>query len=393
MPQESNILVVDDNIDNVQLASAILKKKNYNISLAFDGTSALKLLKDNHIDLILMDVMMPGIDGYMLCQEIKKIQELKDIPIIFITALTDTSSIVKSFESGGVDYISKPIRWQELLVRINTHLTISKLQKTLQDLNLHLEEQVAERTSQLSAANSDLNHKVLELRNAYELLSQNIADKKRLLQQMTRAIIHSEEVERTHFAQELHDGLGPILTTIKMYLQLLKNPDITEDKNKITDQSIAITEEAIVNIKEISNKLSPHVLNSYGLKAAVESFVNKLKPTSNLDFTLNLNSEERYPTDLEILFYRIIIECINNTLKHAKAQYITIELKKDTDWLCLDYTDNGIGFNITEIVKRQQGLGLNNIKNRVETFDGIFSLESEPQKGIQVHIKIPVGAS
>jgi two-component system, sensor histidine kinase and response regulator len=118
------ILVVDDNQENLKVISNFLNEKKYKIALAVDSKSALNILESNSIDLILLDVMMPGTDGFELCGMLKAKDETKDIPIIFLTARSDTEDIVRGFEAGGVDYITKPFNKEELHARVNCQVQL-----------------------------------------------------------------------------------------------------------------------------------------------------------------------------------------------------------------------------------------------------------------------------
>jgi sigma-B regulation protein RsbU (phosphoserine phosphatase) len=120
-----SILIVDDNVKNLQVLGGFLQLEGLMVEFALDGISALKWLEKKKFDLILLDIMMPGMDGYEVCSIIKKNPDISEIPVIFITAKTDSESIVKGFETGAVDYISKPFIQSELLVRVKTQLTIS----------------------------------------------------------------------------------------------------------------------------------------------------------------------------------------------------------------------------------------------------------------------------
>ncbi|WP_052345155.1 response regulator [Alkaliflexus imshenetskii] len=147
MKNEIQILVVDDNQENLKLVGNFLKEKGYKIALSTDGENALKILNNNRIDLILLDIMMPGMDGFELCAKIKAENDLKNIPVIFLTARTDTDDIVKGFELGGVDYLTKPFRKEELYVRVNNHIQL----KLLRDLHeKYLKEYKESRNTALS---------------------------------------------------------------------------------------------------------------------------------------------------------------------------------------------------------------------------------------------------
>src|SRR6056297_2004313 len=120
------ILLVDDSINNLQLLGNLLKNEDYQIALAKNGKEALNIVNEVVPELILLDIMMPEMDGYTVCRELKKNPYTKDIPIIFLTAKTTKEDIVKGFNTGGVDYITKPFNREELLARIKTHLELKK---------------------------------------------------------------------------------------------------------------------------------------------------------------------------------------------------------------------------------------------------------------------------
>ena len=132
------ILVVDDTPANIQTVAAILKGQGYQLSVATNGKQALEVLEKIQPDLILLDVMMPELDGFETCQRIKSTAAWRNIPVIFLTAKTETADIVKGFEVGAVDYVGKPFNAHELLARVNTHLTIDQLRLSLAEKNVEL---------------------------------------------------------------------------------------------------------------------------------------------------------------------------------------------------------------------------------------------------------------
>jgi CheY-like chemotaxis protein len=137
---KAKILIVDDILQNIQIVGKILTDTNYNISYATDGAGALKKTKHIKFDLILLDIMMPEMDGYELCKKLKTNDKTKDIPIIFVTAKTDAESIIQGFLAGAQDFVSKPFQSQELLARIKTHLKLKfqseELKKTVKELSI-----------------------------------------------------------------------------------------------------------------------------------------------------------------------------------------------------------------------------------------------------------------
>lgn len=133
------ILIVDDVVENIQVAMNILKEENYEFSFAKNGRDALELMTNNSFDLVLLDIMMPDMNGYEVCKRIKKDTLLSDIPVIFLTAKTDVDSMTQGFEVGGVDYITKPFHANELLARVKTHLELYKAKRVLKEHNLSLQ--------------------------------------------------------------------------------------------------------------------------------------------------------------------------------------------------------------------------------------------------------------
>ena len=146
--QSGKILVVDDTESNIDVILDSLQD-NYDLTVATNGYDALEIIAEEIPDLILLDVMMPGINGYEVCQKLKLNDATKDIPIIFLTAVKDITDKTKAFELGAVDYITKPFDVMELKARVKTHLELKFAKKMLFDQNRFLEEMVRKRTEEL----------------------------------------------------------------------------------------------------------------------------------------------------------------------------------------------------------------------------------------------------
>jgi signal transduction histidine kinase len=158
-PTKASILVVDDTPANLRLLVGLLTEQGYAVRPARDGFQALSIAQGVGIDLILLDIQMPQIDGYEVCSKLKANEETRDIPVIFISALSDVFDKVKAFGLGGVDYITKPFQVEEVLARVETQLAVQKLQKSLQDKNEHLaktNEDLAKTLQQLKATQEEL---------------------------------------------------------------------------------------------------------------------------------------------------------------------------------------------------------------------------------------------
>ncbi|MCK5687552.1 response regulator, partial [bacterium] len=130
MINDATILIVDDTKDNINILLSLLD--DFDLLVALNGKKALSLIQKHDVDLILLDIMMPDMDGYEVCQKLKSQEETKDIPILFITAKTDEKSIEKAFESGGMDFVTKPFKPKELLARVKIQLELRKTLKALE---------------------------------------------------------------------------------------------------------------------------------------------------------------------------------------------------------------------------------------------------------------------
>lgn len=150
------ILVVDDTPQNLQLLEAMLRGQGYRVFALPNGAMALKAAARDQPDLILLDILMPGLDGYEVCSRLKAEPQLADIPVIFLSALSEPLDKVKGFQCGGVDYVTKPFQVEEVLARVETHLKLRRLQRELRAQNARLEETVAQRTRELAQAHARL---------------------------------------------------------------------------------------------------------------------------------------------------------------------------------------------------------------------------------------------
>ncbi len=142
--EDWSILVVDDNPDNLRLLTKLLNEHHFKVRLAPNGARALATIRKEAPDLVLLDIMMPGMDGFEVCRQLRADEQTAHIPIIFISAMHETIDKVKAFTLGGVDYITKPFNAEEVLSRIKTHLTLRSLQKSLEYKNAQLQKALDE---------------------------------------------------------------------------------------------------------------------------------------------------------------------------------------------------------------------------------------------------------
>lgn len=207
------------------------------------------------------------------------------------------------------------------------------------------------------------------------------------------AVIETEEKERSRFAKDLHDGLGPLLSTIKLYVHELSSDDIkSQEQQEYIQYIIELLDEAVTNTRDISNNLTPQIISSYGLVKSIESFINKINITQKLNISfLCKDVPDNLPKTIELTLFRIVIELINNTIKHAYADQIVLSLFTKDARLFLEYKDDGIGFDLEKALKKgSSGIGLTNIINRIKSMSGDFSFNDQLEKGAEIKFSIAI---
>ncbi len=223
-------------------------------------------------------------------------------------------------------------------------------------------------------------------------IKEDITEKKDADRRILSSIMETEEKERNRFSRELHDGLGPLLSTIKLYFQWISETNDLEKKKLIIEKGEKNINEAIESIREISNNLSPRILSSFGAVAAIKSFIENVNQTQKIYIEFNTNTDERFDKNVETVLFRVTSELINNTLKYASASKSIVDINVDDKYetINLIYRDNGKGFNNEEVKLKGKGMGLLNIEQRVQTLDGRCKIESSLGNGIFVEIRLPI---
>ena len=207
------------------------------------------------------------------------------------------------------------------------------------------------------------------------------------------AVLRTEEKSRATFSKELHDGLGPLLSSAKISLSALSRTEMDSERKEIFDNTLYVVEEALRSLREISNNLSPHVLTDFGLARGIRNFIDRSQALHNvkLSFATNLRGE-RYNTDIEVIMYRVACELVTNSLKHSGCSEIRLTLSATGDLLEMQYSDNGRGFNPQAMM--DCGMGLSNIASRINSLNGEFDIRSSKGKGMTATVKVNVrGAS
>ncbi len=393
LPQQrhsvGNILVVDDTPENLQLLMGILEEQGYIVRPAPNGRLALSGARAIPPDLVLLDIRMPEMDGYEVCEQLKAHENTKNVPIIFISALHESMEKVKAFSVGGVDFITKPFQKDEVLARVKTHLALHNAQKELENKNEQLQQEITERKYIEQELKKYQDH--LE-----ELVSKRTAELTISKEQLQKLGAHQEairEEERTRIAREIHDELGQILTALKMdtvWLQkrLPSEDDVLQQKINTMLELIVTT---IKTVQKISRDLRPGLLDDLGLVAAIEWQTQEFQERAEIACELDLISDEMFELhpDLTTALFRIFQEVLTNIARHAQATRVTVSLLQQNNQLQLTVADNGIGIAPAQI-DSSESFGLMGIRERLYPWHGKFEIRGTPNQGTTatVHVSL-----
>lgn len=226
--------------------------------------------------------------------------------------------------------------------------------------------------------------------NAKEIVatSRDVSERKKHESILLKSVINTEERERLHFSQELHDELGPLLSAAKMYVDWLDKPNANIRKEEIIPDIKTLLEEASQSIRNISFKLSPHILQNFGIIEAIKAFAEKIKEATKLEINITAPETPRFEEISETVIYRVLCECINNTVKHAKASSVNIVFAKSSDQLAVNYSDDGVGFDLQKVMNKRKGIGLLNMQSRLKSINGELHIDSAPGQGTNIFLKI-----
>ena len=200
------------------------------------------------------------------------------------------------------------------------------------------------------------------------------------------AVISSEEEERMRIARDLHDSVGPYLSAARLYVQSMEFSDMDPRSVQIKKELSELMNLSISSIREISGNLGSHVLRTLGLRAALQSYIEKVNPDGAIKFEILVPDHYPFVENVEIALYRVLAELIINSVKYASSGIISITLSDSPRKVSLKYKDNGVGFNLQEALGKQKGMGLYNIHSRIQALGGNIDFHSRPGKGVSVNI-------
>jgi signal transduction histidine kinase len=326
-------------------------------------------------DLIMLDIKMPDMDGYEVCQHLKQKQATCEIPVIFISALDEVIDKVKAFSSGGVDYIQKPFQIAEVLARIENQLTIRRLQVQLQAQNQQLQQTQAE-------------------------LIQALAQE-RILKQRVEEMAVVEE--RNRIAREIHDSLGHSLTALNVQMQAVASLLLSDPVQAQTflTQAQRLGTTAMQEVRQSVRALRVDEPVEQPLAETLAALAEEFRQATGITPNLQTILTQPVSTPVSRAIFRIVQEALTNISKYAQATQVNIQLVNIGDTLaeegnapaeglspqiCLTITDNGKGFNCQQ---HPTGFGLQGMQERVAGLGGKFHLTTSPGDGCQIKVEFP----
>jgi signal transduction histidine kinase len=205
-----------------------------------------------------------------------------------------------------------------------------------------------------------------------------------------QAIMQTEEKERRQLAKDLHDGLGPLLSNIKMSVSAMDKSQINGFNKTVVENITNLINESITSLKDTSNNLSPHVLESFGLASAINSFIENITKLRKIEVTFNSNIElTRFESHVETNLYRVTCELFQNTIKHGDANNISLLIHYHENKLVIQYFDDGIGFDVEDTGK-MTGMGISNMRSRLKALSGEIDFRRIMPKGMMTNITLKI---
>lgn len=363
--KNSIVLIVDDLPQNLEVLGGTLRQKGLQIAIAMSGAQALSVAEKKKPDLVLLDISMPEMDGYQVCEKLKSNPVTKDIPVIFLTAKTETEEIIKGFEVGAVDYITKPFKTSELLARVFTQLEIKKSRDLIDMQKAELEE----------ANNNKVKFFQIISRDLRGPFTGFLGISKILMEEGSKL----NEAELKELSSELHKSM-------ENQYHLLEN---------LLEWSKIQTGKYEVNIDNID--LFEVALN-------IVSGLNSLASSKDIKIELNVPKHSIVKADIEML-KSIVNNLVSNAIKFTpKGGLINLTAEEDDKTITLSVRDNGIGIpeskqdgifkiessytRLGTAEERGTGLGLVLANDMIKILNGKLFFESDTKTGSNFHISL-----
>lgn len=371
------ILVVDDISENIQVIGSILMEQRYDVSFAKSGAEALEMLGKSNFDLVLLDILMPGMDGFEVCRIIRSKYPGHEVPIVFLTARSDIDSVIRGFELGAQDYLTKPFKTEELLARVRTQVELKKQNEQLERMNENLEQKVKERTNELEKAYQQLG--VLE--NA-----------------------------KNNFLSLISHELRTPLNILNGFTEILQD-SLTEQEHLESLRYIRESTEKLINLSETALLITEIQLGKYirdfqqvNLFELTRDAVSRLSSnTGKLSVKNNVDKDTRVFGDYPLLLNSVLRLLENAAEAVTDSGVIRITASEDLEMVKYTVHDNGPGFTkhdldkVFDIFNKEIatgsyegfGLGLPAVKLAMDIHYGKVQLRNAQAGGAEVSLFFP----
>ena len=362
-PLQASILIVDDDVVSLRAMENVLQNLGARLVTASSGEEALRAVEAEDFAAILMDVRMPGIDGFTTAKMIRERPRSRYTPVIFLTAgKEDLVNEFRGYQAGAVDYIVKPVIAEILRSKLAVFVG-------LHDMNKMLSAELAERS----------------------MTEQRLRSSEENLRALAAHLQSVREEERIHIAREIHDELGQALTGLKFDIGgLAKNPACAAPENVgATVEGLGQQIDRIINsVRRIASGLRPEVLDEMGLSAAIEWQAREFQRRTGVRCLVDIARGFVDPDkERSTALFRIFQELLTNVARHANATRVTVQLA-DMDSLQLKVEDNGRGIQEQEF-ESPRSLGFLGLRERVLAFGGSIEVKGQEGKGTSVSVVIP----
>lgn len=417
----ATILIVDDTPANLGIVVEYLESHQFRVLVAQDGQEGLQRAELVRPDLILLDVMLPGLNGFEICRQLKARERTHDIPVIFMTALVDTRDKVLGFAAGGVDYVTKPLQVEEVMARVNTHLRLRAMQSQLEQQNEELqmlreglEQQVAERTLALCETNRRLRLEVTERERAEGEVRRLNTDLEGRVAERT-AQLTSANRELQAFSYSVSHDLRAPLRAINSFADILAK----KHQQELDEEGRHYVERILANSRRMNTLIEDLLQYARTGQAAVRAVPVPLGPIAEqIAATLNervaacggrLEVETPLATPLgdPTLIGQVLCNLIENGLKYRReevAPEVRLSAVEESGQVLVRVTDNGIGIEpeyhekIFQVFQRLHsadeypgnGIGLAIVAKSARLMNGEVSVESTPGHGSTFTVRLPL---
>lgn len=369
------VMIVDDEPDNLTVLESALSQAGHRVSVFPRGELALAAAQAEPPDLVLLDIWMPGMDGYEVCRRFKASDTLRTIPILFISALSSIEDVAKGFGCGGVDYIAKPFRESEVLARVRTHLALSSAY------------------AELAGQHEQMKRTQEELLLAYAKLSQLIDSREKELSVAIGLALDAADSEARRIGQEIHDGPCQELVGLLRMAESAGKAVYLGDPAS-AGHAAALAEQASYILRltrRISYDLTLHDLNTQSLGDALAVFSRRFERFSGVTIELNCAAGlSSFSRESGGHIYRVVREAVVNAIRHGKAKHVWIDLIHEERQAIVSVTNDGEAIDTT-VMQPTPGVGLSQVWMRARLLGGSFSLRSDGQGKTVAELIIPRG--